>query len=294
MDFNKLSNRTKGIIFIIMSAFGFAMMSAFIKLSGDLPSFQKTFFRNSISVIVALTLIVKNKGSFFGKKDNQKLLILRSTFGTIGILLNYYAIDRLVLSDANMLNKLSPFFVIIFSAIFLKEKIKPSQFFALAVAFLGALFIIKPSFSFEMIPALAGTLGGISAAAAYTCVRSLGGKEKPDTIVFYFSLFSSIVTLPLMLISYKPMSIIQFTYLILAGIFASLGQFGITFAYKFAPGKEISIFDYTNIIFSAIISLCLFGVLPDYLSVIGYLIIFGSSLYMFINNKKLDKEQNNK
>ena len=280
MDFNKLSNRTKGIIFIIMSAFGFAMMSAFIKLSGDLPSFQKTFFRNSISVIVALTLIVKNKGSFFGKKDNQKLLILRSTFGTIGILLNYYAIDRLVLSDANMLNKLSPFFVIIFSAIFLKEKIKPNQFFALAVAFLGALFIIKPSFSFEMIPALAGTLGGISAAAAYTCVRSLGGKEKPDTIVFYFSLFSSIVTLPLMLISYKPMSIIQFTYLILAGIFASLGQFGITFAYKFAPGKEISIFDYTNIIFSAIISLCLFGVLPDYLSVIGYLIIFGSSLYM--------------
>lgn len=294
MDFNKLSNRTKGIIFIIMSAFGFAMMSAFIKLSGDLPSFQKTFFRNSISVIVALTLIVKNKGSFFGKKDNQKLLILRSTFGTIGILLNYYAIDRLVLSDANMLNKLSPFFVIIFSAIFLKEKIKPNQFFALAVAFLGALFIIKPSFSFEMIPALAGTLGGISAAAAYTCVRSLGGKEKPDTIVFYFSLFSSIVTLPLMIISYKPMSIIQFTYLILAGIFASLGQFGITFAYKFAPGKEISIFDYTNIIFSAIISLCLFGVLPDYLSVIGYLIIFGSSLYMFINNKKLDEEQNNK
>ncbi|MBS5981193.1 DMT family transporter [Clostridium butyricum] len=294
MDFNKLSNRTKGIIFIIMSAFGFAMMSAFIKLSGDLPSFQKTFFRNSISVIVALTLIVKNKGSFFGKKDNQKLLILRSTFGTIGILLNYYAIDRLVLSDANMLNKLSPFFVIIFSAIFLKEKIKPNQFFALAVAFLGALFIIKPSFSFEMIPALAGTLGGISAAAAYTCVRSLGGKEKPDTIVFYFSLFSSIVTLPLMIISYKPMSIIQFTYLILAGIFASLGQFGITFAYKFAPGKEISIFDYTNIIFSAIISLCLFGVLPDYLSVIGYLIIFGSSLYMFINNKKLDKEQNSK
>ncbi|WP_455797871.1 DMT family transporter [Clostridium butyricum] len=294
MDFNKLSNRTKGIIFIIMSAFGFAMMSAFIKLSGDLPSFQKTFFRNSISVIAALTLIVKNKGSFFGKKDNQKLLILRSTFGTIGILLNYYAIDRLVLSDANMLNKLSPFFVIIFSAIFLKEKIKPNQFFALAVAFLGALFIIKPSFSFEMIPALAGTLGGISAAAAYTCVRSLGGKEKPDTIVFYFSLFSSIVTLPLMIISYKPMSIIQFTYLILAGIFASLGQFGITFAYKFAPGKEISIFDYTNIIFSAIISLCLFGVLPDYLSVIGYLIIFGSSLYMFINNKKLDKEQNNK
>lgn len=289
MEVGKLSNRTKGIIFIIMSAFGFAMMSAFIKLAGDLPSFQKTFFRNIVSVLVALILILKDRGSFFGKKENQKLLISRSVFGTMGILFNYYAIDRMVLSDANMLNKLSPFFVIIFSALFLKEKIKPNQFVALAVAFIGALFIIRPSFSFEMIPALAGTLGGISAAAAYTCVRALSGKEKPNTIVFYFSVFSSIVTFPLMIISYKPMSLLQLTYLIMAGVFASLGQFGITFAYKFAPGKEISIFDYTNIIFSALISIVLFGVLPDYLSVIGYLIIFGASLYMFINNKKLDK-----
>ena len=289
MEVGKLSNRTKGIIFIIMSAFGFAMMSAFIKLAGDLPSFQKTFFRNIVSVLVALILILKDRGSFFGKKENQKLLISRSIFGTMGILFNYYAIDRMVLSDANMLNKLSPFFVIIFSALFLKEKIKPNQFIALAVAFIGALFIIRPSFSFEMIPALAGTLGGISAAAAYTCVRALSGKEKPNTIVFYFSVFSSIVTFPLMIISYKPMSLLQLTYLIMAGVFASLGQFGITFAYKFAPGKEISIFDYTNIIFSALISIVLFGVLPDYLSVIGYLIIFGASLYMFINNKKLDK-----
>lgn len=291
METTALSNRTKGIIFIILSAFGFAMMSAFIKLAGDLPSFQKTFFRNIVAVIVAFILIIKHKGSFFGKRANQKLLILRSVFGTIGILFNYYAIDRLILSDANMLNKLSPFFVIIFSAVFLKEKIKPNQFIALAVAFAGALFIIRPSFSFEVIPALAGTLGGISAAAAYTCVRSLGGKEKPDTIVFYFSLFSSAVTLPLMIISYKPMSMLQLTYLILAGVFASIGQFGITFAYKFAPGKEISIFDYTNILFSAVISLCLFGVLPDYISVIGYIIIFGASLYMFLYNKKLDMER---
>ena len=159
--------------------------------------------------------------------------------------------------------------------------------------FLGALFIIKPSFSFDIFPALIGTLGGICAAAAYTCVRSLGGKEKPNTIVFYFSLFSSIITFPIMLIVYRPMTFTQFCYLILAGIFASLGQFGITLAYKYSPAKEISIFDYTNIIFSAIISIILFGVLPDWLSIIGYLIIFGASLYMFIFNKKLDSFDKN-
>lgn len=290
MDINKFSNRSKGVFFIIMSALGFALMSAFIKLSGDLPSFQKTFFRNIVSVIVAFIIIVKNKGCFFGSRKNQKILIMRSIFGTLGIILNYYAIDRLVLSDANMLNKLSPFFVIIFSTLFLKEKINFKQFAAVMVAFIGAVFIIKPSFSFEMIPALVGTLGGVSAAAAYTCVRALGGKEKPDTIVFYFSLFSSLVTFPLMIMSYTHMSILQFSYLILAGVSASLGQFGITFAYKYAPAKEISIFDYSNIIFSAIISLVLFGALPDVYSIIGYIIIFSASLYMFLMNRKLDKQ----
>lgn len=81
------------------------------------------------------------------------------------------------------------------------------------------------------------------------------------------------------------MTITQLVYLILAGIFASIGQFGVTLAYKYAPAKKISIFDYTNIIFSAIISFVIFGALPDFLSIIGYLIIFGSSLYMFIKEK---------
>lgn len=291
MNLNKLSNRTKGIIFIILSAFGFAMMSAFVKLAGDIPSFQKTFFRNLVSLFVALVIIIKHKGSFFGKKENQKVLIMRSTFGTLGIVFNYYAIDRLVLSDANMLNKLSPFFAIIFSALFLKEKIKPNQMIALIVAFIGMLFVVKPSFDFTVIPAFAGVLGGISAAAAYTCVRALSEKESPDTIVFYFSLFSTIAVSPFMIATFTPMKILQLLSLLCAGVFASIGQFGITLAYKYAPAKEISIFDYTNIIFSAIISLFIFNVLPDKYSVLGYLIIFIAALYMFIYNKKLDKSE---
>lgn len=281
-----ISDRNKGILFIIISAFGFAMMSAFIKLSGDLPSFQKTFFRNLVSCIIAFALILKYKESFLGSKENRKTLVWRSIFGTLGIILNYYAIDRLVLSDANMLNKLSPFFVIIFSAIFLKEKIKTNQAIAVGIAFIGALFIIKPTLNFEVIPSVAGTMGAIFAAAAYTCLRVLGGKEKFYTVVFFFSLFSTLAILPFTIVVYKSMTIVQFGYLILAGIFASIGQFGVTLAYKYAPAKEISIFDYSNIIFSAIISIIIFNTIPDKFSFIGYIIIFSASYYMFRYNKK--------
>lgn len=283
---NNLSDRNKGIVFIILSAFGFAMMSAFIKLSGDLPSIQKTFFRNLVSCIIAFSLILKYKESAFGSKENRKILILRSIFGTLGIILNFYAIDRLVLSDANMLNKLSPFFVIIFSAIFLKEKIKSNQAVAVIIAFIGALFIIKPTLNFAIIPYVAGILGAIFAAAAYTCLRVLGGKEKFYTVVFFFSLFSTVSIFPFAIMAYKSMTIMQFVYLVLGGVFASIGQFGVTLAYKYAPAKEISIFDYSNIIFSAIISIVVFNVIPDKYSFIGYIIIFSASYYMFLNNKK--------
>ncbi len=282
-----LDNKTKGIVFIIISAFGFAMMSAFIKLSGDLSTFQKTFFRNLVSCMVAFYMVRQSGKSYLGKAENRKILNLRSTFGTLGIIFNYYAIDNLILSDANMLNKLSPFFVIIFSYLFLKEYINKDQISAILVAFIGALFIIKPTFNLSIIPSLVGILGAICAASAYTCLRALGGREHGSTIVFYFSLFSLIVLFPLMIFTYEPMTFTQFIYLILAGVFATIGQFGITFAYKYAPAREISIFDYSNIIFSAIISIVLFNVYPDFLSVIGYFIIFGASLYMFFYNKKV-------
>lgn len=283
------SDRTKGIAFIILSALGFALMSACVKLAGDLPNFQKVFFRNLVSAIIALYLILKHKGSFTGKRESRNLLLMRSTFGTIGVILNFYAIDKLVLSDANMLNKLSPFLSVILCALFLKEKINKKQIVSIIIAFIGALLIIKPTFSIAIIPYLAGIFGALFAASAYTCLRVLGKKEESYTIVFFFSMFSLITTFPMFIYVYEPMTISQLIYLLLAGLFASLGQFGITLAYRYAPAKEISIFDYTNIIFSAILSIFIFNQYPDILSIVGYIVVFSASFYVFLYNKKLDR-----
>ena len=110
-----MSNHTKGIVCIILSAFCFALMNAFVRLSGDLPSIQKSFFRNAIALLFAAAVLMKNGGSFRWKKGNLPLLLVRAGFGTIGILCNFYAVDHLLLSDASMLNKLSPFFAVIIS-----------------------------------------------------------------------------------------------------------------------------------------------------------------------------------
>lgn len=283
-----MSKKQKGIFCILLSAFCFAVMNMFVKMAGDLPPIQKSFFRNLIAMAFAFFVIVKEKEGFHFKKKNLPMLFLRSALGTVGILCNFYAIDHLVLSDASMLNKLSPFFVIIFSYLFLKEKVTAPQAISVIVAFIGSLFIIKPAFSnVNFFAAMIGMFGGLSAGAAYTCVRYLGIRgEKKSFIIFFFSGFSCLVTLPFLLFDYHPMTGAQLLCLLGAGLAAAGGQFGITYAYTYAPAKEISVYDYSIVIFSAILGFIFFQQIPDFWSFIGYLIICGIAVWSFFYKEK--------
>ena len=283
-----MNSKTKGIIFIVLSAFSFALMNAFVRLAGDLPSVQKSFFRNLVAFFIALIMIIRSGDGFKIEKGNMPYMILRATFGTIGILCNFYAVDHLVLSDASMLNKMSPFFVILISFLLLKEKLKPAQAVAILVAFAGSLFIIKPTFSnMEMIPSVIGLCGGVCAGIAYAMVRLLGQRgQKGSSVVLFFSGFSCVVTLPYLIFHYHPMTGVQILTLLGAGLAAAGGQFGITAAYYHAPAKEISIYDYSQIIFSAVLGFFLFGQVPDKYSVLGYVIILAMAVWMFFYNKQ--------
>lgn len=276
-----MNPKVKGIIAILISAVGFSFMSVFFRLAGDLPVFQKSLARNLVAMFIPMYFIFKYKQPLFGKLSSQPLLISRSTLGLIGVLLNIYAIDHMILSDADTLMKLNPFWTILLSLIFLNEKVRNYQFIAMIVAIAGMLFVVKPEFSSSMFPAIAGLLSGIFAASAYTCVRALSTREAPYTIVFYFSFFSIIVLIPFTIFTFEPMTMTQVWYLIGAGLSAAAGQIGITLAYSYAPAKDISIFTYASIIFTALFGFILFGESPDFYAVLGYMIIIASSYYMF-------------
>lgn len=288
----KIGRKTKGIIYIIVAAFGFSVMSLFVKLSGDLPAFQKAFFRNFIALIFITAMMLREKIGFLPKKSNIPALLGRSLFGTLGLLCNFYALGQLNLSDANMLNKLSPFFAIIFSVFLLKEKPNVIQLLGVTVAFIGSVLIIKPGFDNpRVIPAIAGVLGGMGAGAAYTFVRKLGENgENSKRIVFYFSAFSCLFCVPFMIAEYEPMTAVQTLFLVLAGTFACVGQLGITKAYLCAPAKEISVYDYTQVVFAAILGFFVFGDLPDLPSVGGYILICGAGIAMFFYNRRTEKK----
>ncbi len=281
MSVNK-NKKTLAILLMLLSSFSFAGMGALVKLSGNIPTFEKAFFRNFVSLLVAIVLLLKNHQSAFGKSENRLMLFGRGFFGTLGMIAYFYGIDHLILADSGMLNKMHPFFVTIFAFIFLKEKFSLHQLISLLISLAGAFFIIKPGFaSGTTFPAFICFLSAVFAGLAYIFVSYLGDKENSATIVFWFSFISTLITLPLALMHFVMPSPFQLFLLICAGMAAAAGQFCLTIAYRFAPASEVSIFNFSNVIFSSLFGIALFTEVPDMLSILGYLLIIGAGFIIF-------------
>lgn len=307
-------NLKKGILYLVLSAFSFALMGMFAHMAGDIPFIQKTIFRNSIALLISSIALIqaerKNRILYKEQQSTQpdselpayvsllhlpkgsfKYLFIRAAAGSLGIFGNFYALDRLTIADASILNKMSPFFALLFSFLLLGEKVDALPFAAICGAFGGALLIIKPTFALSqmghLLPALAGFVGGMGAGLAYACVRKLHEyKVNGSVIIVFFSLFSSLLAVPFLLIHFEPMTLTQLLLLIACGIAAAGGQFGITYAYFNAPASKISIFDYSQILFSSLMGYFAFGQVPDVLSFCGYIVIIAMAFIVFYYNKR--------
>lgn len=280
-----MNDKSKALVYILLSTLSFCFMSVTVKYIQTIPVFQKVFFRNSISLFMALYIILKSKPqglhSFTGKLENQKYLFPRALMGLIGVFLNFYATTNLKLADSQILNRLSPVWVSLFALIFLKEKLSKYQIISIVIALFGAILVVKPQFSFEMLPGLAGFTSAITAGAAYTILRHLRGKESPATIIFYFSLFSLVGSFPLMMTNFITPTPLELLFLLLTGVFASFGQLGLTHAYRHAKASQVSIYTYSGIVMAGIIGFIIWREIPDLLSIIGALLIVTSAYIVY-------------
>ena len=153
----------------------------------------------------------------------------------------------------------------------------------LVLAFGGVLLIAKPGFAgAETFPLAMGLLGGACAGGAYACVRGLRRLAvSPELIVLFFSAFSCLAAVPFMALHFDPMTGRQALVLVGCGAGAAMGQFGITLAYGYAAPKEIAVYDYANILFTAAFGFLFFAQVPDLWSVAGFVLILLAACKMF-------------
>ena len=276
-----MNEKNRGILLIILSSFFFALMATTVKFASGYSLAEKVFFRNFIGLIAMAIMMRHQKISF--KPTNFKLLTLRSLLGLSGVYMYFLAISKLDLGVAVTLNKMSPFFVMIFAVIFLNESFTKHKLASLLVAIVGVLIIMRPSANFDIFYGLIGLLSAIVAGGAYTVIRKLKDYDHPLVIIFYFCLYSVVITLPIAL--YNGIQIdapIDLGILTLIGLFAVIAQTCMTFAYRHAPASELAIYSYMNIVFSSIIGIILFNEIIAPLNILGIsLIIFAG----YINYK---------
>lgn len=274
--------KAKGIVAIVVSAFGFALMAALVRLADDygqpLSSFQKSFFRNVVAFVVAAAVFLRGRratGFRSAALGSRLLLLARATLGTVGIFANFYALSHIPIATGQMLNKTAPFFTVVFAWAFLGERAFPRQVAAIIVAFAGAMLVVKPGFAgADAFPLAIGLIGGAAAGGAYVCVRALRRREvDPAFIILFFSAFSCVASVPFMVPGFQPMTLAQVAILLGAGAAAALGQFGVTLAYGYAAPRDLAVYDYSSVLFAAAFGYILFAQVPDVFSVLGFAVI---------------------
>lgn len=282
-----MKDNQKAIVYILISALAFTLMSTVVKLAKDIPTYEKVFFRNIINLIIAVNILKRDKISFWGEKKNRKYLVIRGVLGLLGVVCNFYAVTQMNLSDASMLFNLTPFFVTIFAIFFLGERILKIEYISLISAFIAVLLVIKPQFNMGIIGGVVGIIGAACAGGAYTLVSHINKKENPVTIVFYFTFVSVILMTPFMIFNFVKPNMIELLLLILVGIFASVGQFMVTLAYKYGKPSEVAIYNYTSIVFAIAIGFGIWKEVPDKWSILGSIILIGTGINLYIQKRKV-------
>ena len=283
-----------GVRFMVLSAFGFALMSATVKYVSlhGIPVFEIVAARALVSLVISY-LDVKRKGiSVWG--NNKPLLFARGAVGTMALMCVYYSVTTLPLAEATIFQYIHPIFTALLAVFFLKERIQSSTFICIALCLLGVYVMVRPEtgpdaeHALPMFSVMIAILGAFGSSIAYVIVRKLSQTEDSSVIIFYFPL----VALPASILLIGDQFVMPDLYLtmmlVLVGVFTQIGQLGLTKAMQTQEAGKASAYSYVQIIFSVVLGIVFFGELPSAWTYLGgALIVTGALINVFGQHLKL-------
>lgn len=272
---------------MLLSALSFSLMQVVVKISAThVGTMQQVFFRNLFSLFVTFVLLRRNRLPLMGPRAYRLPLFARSFLGFVGVVMLFYASAGARQADVALLNRTSAIWVSVFAMIFLKEKISKVQVPVILLCLAGAFVAMRPSFESNFLPLLLAFLTAVSSGLAYTMIAFCKGHVNPLTVIFHFSLFSTAAAGILMIPAFVIPSWRDLMILILIGIFGAAGQISLTYAYQKAPASEVSIYDYSGILFSAVLGYFLLGEALTASTVLGAALIVCGALWSYLYHQR--------
>jgi drug/metabolite transporter (DMT)-like permease len=267
-----------------LAAFWFSLMNVFVKKVSHLPTMELVFFRCSISSLFCFGGIVMEKISWLG--TNRKLLLARGLCGTIALSLYFVTLKHMPLGTAVSIQYMSPIFTVIVASFLLKEKIIPVQFLFFIISFIGVIMIKGFDARVSLFYLGVGLVSSIGSAMAYNMIRSLKNKEHPLVVVLHFQLMAAIAGLIFSFLNWQTPVGIEWLYLFLVGATTQLAQMAMTRSLQSDKVANVSIINYTGIIYALVFGYFLFGETHDALAIFGMLLIVGGVILNILFSRR--------
>jgi len=289
-----------GIAFKVAAVLIFLVMSALLKASEGVPAGELVFFRSFFGVLPVVVFLTLRGELREGLKSNAVgSQVWRGLVGTMSMGLGFFALTALPLPEAVTLNYATPLLIVVFSAIFLHEVVRLYRWTAVIIGLSGVVIIAWPNLTLLSGGGGAATIAGVAAALGAAClgavaqllVRRLIDTERSATIVLYFLITSSVISLVTVPFGWVMPTPLQAVFLVGAGISGGVAQILLTESYRHADMSVVAPFEYSSLIFSIIIGFIFFGDVPTLYMLVGGLIVVGSGLFIIYREHRLGRDR---
>ncbi len=267
---------------MVGAAFFFSLMSVLVKAVGrTVPSQEIVLIRGVVTVALSLMALRLAGVSPWGHR--RGLLVVRGLLGFAALSAFFYALTHLPLADATVIQYTNPVFTSVIAALVLAEPIHRREAGSLLASLAGVVIMARPGFLFGgtsgLDPLAVGIAlaGAILSAGAYVTVRRLGATEHPLVIVHYFALVTTVGAIPPAAPNLVMPSPLAWLGLVGVGITTHIAQVLVTRGLTLERAGRAMTIAYVQIVFAAIWGVLLFQERPDAWTVVGALLIIGSS-----------------
>jgi len=285
-----LSPNLQGALWMLLSAVTFSVMTTLIKFLGDdYPAALQTFYRQAAGVAILLPVILRHRGAAFAT-SRPGILIFRSLAGTVGVILSFYAFQKMPLADANALSFTRTLWLVPLAALIVKEPVGPLRIGAALFGFVGVLVMVRPGAGGEFaigLPALAMLASALLFAFTVTGMKVLTRDHSTTVILVWSAVLGFVLSIPGAILTWRVPEPTDLLLLCLMGVIATVNQACYIKGMSLGDAGAMAPIDYTRLVFTAAIGFFLFAEIPGVWTIAGAAIVVASTLFITIREQQI-------
>lgn len=292
----------RAIALKLVSVTLFVVMSSLIKAtSAHVPPGEAVFFRSFFALPVIMVWLAVRRELSVGFRTEKPLgHVWRGVVGSMAMGLGFAGLGLLPLPEVTALGYAAPLLVVIFGAMFLNEEVRAFRLTAVGLGLVGVMIVLSPRLTAftdhtmdarESLGAMVVLGGATCAALAQVFVRKLVQTERTATIVFWFSVTATCLSLLTLPFGWVVPTAREASFLVLAGFLGGMGQIFLTSSYRLADAGVVAPFDYASMLLALLIGYFVFDEVPTPLMLIGAGLVIAAGVLIIWRERQLGLER---